>query len=165
MVTTYLSAGSNLGNRETHLRHGIRMLEEAGVLPARISSLYETEPVGYLDQPWFLNLVIEARTALEPVNLLAACRSAEAAEGRVATFRNGPRPLDLDILLYGSVVLQTPELVIPHPRLSRRRFVLEPLAEVAPELVHPVLRKSVRSLLEHCPDKSRVRLYLPGDHP
>jgi 2-amino-4-hydroxy-6-hydroxymethyldihydropteridine diphosphokinase len=163
VATTYISAGSNQGEREAHLRRGIELLGQAGVTVNRVSSTFETEPVGYLDQPWFLNVVVEAHTGLTPHELLAVCQHIEGAEGRVRSFRNAPRTLDLDILFYDQLVLQTPDLVIPHPRLQARRFVLEPLADLAPQLLHPVRQEDVRSLLARCPDRSTVRLYPPGD--
>ncbi len=163
MVTVYLSAGSNLGDRKAYLRRGLEFLSASDVVPSRRSSTFETEPVGYLDQPWFLNLVVEARTDLPPEAVLRACLSAERAEGRTRDFRNAPRTLDLDILLYGDVVLDTPGLTLPHKRLPERRFVLEPLAQLAPELIHPVLKLSIRSLLACCPDRSTVRPYHPGE--
>lgn len=163
MVTVYLSAGSNLGDREGNLRRGVEFLSDADVAPSRLSSTFETEPVGYLDQPWFLNLVIEARTAIPPDQLLRVCLSAEHAQRRTRTFRNAPRTLDLDILLYGDVVLDTPGLTLPHPGLPERRFVLEPLAQLAPALIHPVLKLSIRSLLARCLDRSTVCPYPPGE--
>jgi 2-amino-4-hydroxy-6-hydroxymethyldihydropteridine diphosphokinase len=102
---------------------------------------------------------------LTPPELLAACQAIEAAQGRVRSFQDAPRTLDLDILLYGDLMLSDPGLVIPHPRLAKRRFVLEPLARIAPDLLHPVFKKSIRSLLETCPDCSMVRIYSPGDPP
>ncbi len=131
----------------------------------RISSFYETEPVGFQEQPWFLNVAIEVETLLTPEQLLATCQAIESSLGRIRTFRNAPRPLDLDILFYGNLTMDGPGLVIPHPRLAERRFVLEPLAQIAPELLHPVLMKPIRSLLDVCPDRSTVRLCPPGDLP
>ena len=120
------------------------------------SSCFETEPVGFLDQPWFLNQAIEMETWLEPRELLFFCQSIEASCGRIRTFPNAPRTLDLDILLYGDAVINQEDLVIPHPRLHERRFALEPLAQIAPEVIHPVLNKSIRLLLEECRDASQV---------
>ncbi len=165
MHTAYLSAGSNLGNRQAHLERAVRSLKAAGIQPRRISSIFETEPVGFREQPWFLNVVLEVETLLTPDRLLASCQSIEAAQGRVRSFRNAPRTLDLDILLYEETVLNDPRLVIPHPRLTERRFVLEPLAEIAPDALHPVLKKTIRSLLEACPDSASVRPFSPGGLP
>ncbi|MGE5569403.1 MAG: 2-amino-4-hydroxy-6-hydroxymethyldihydropteridine diphosphokinase [Rhodospirillales bacterium] len=147
MKTVYLSLGSNLGDRERNLREAIRMLGEAGVRVLRISSLYETEPVDLRDQPWFLNLVLEAETELFPKQLLARIRKIELDLGRKRLRPKGPRTADIDILLYGDFVIDTEELTVPHPRMAERRFVLEPLAELAPELRHPVTRRTIRELL------------------
>ncbi len=147
MKTVYLSLGSNLGDRERNLREAIRMLGEAGVRALRVSSLYETEPVDVRDQPWFLNLVVEAETELFPKQLLARIRKIEFELGRKRVRPKGPRTADIDILLYGDSVIETGELTVPHPRLAERRFVLEPLAELAPELRHPVTRRTMRELL------------------
>jgi 2-amino-4-hydroxy-6-hydroxymethyldihydropteridine diphosphokinase len=161
--TAYLSMGSNLGDRIANLREGLRLLERAGAVPRRVSSFFETEPVGYRTQPWFLNLALEIETLMPPEDLLRCCQRIELARGRRRPFPGGPRTLDLDILLYGDRVLEGPALTIPHPRMVERRFVLEPLAEIAPEVFHPLLRKSVFVLLRSCPDPSAVRIYSPGD--
>jgi len=155
-VQAYISAGSNLGDRQGHLRYALRELERAG--DALVASpCYETEPVGCGDQPWFLNMAVGLQTRLGPRELLRLCQQIEADRGRARPFPNAPRTLDLDILFYGSAVIREADLFIPHPRLACRRFVLEPMARIAPEFLHPVLRKSMRSLLEECPDGSRVR--------
>jgi 2-amino-4-hydroxy-6-hydroxymethyldihydropteridine diphosphokinase len=153
----FLSAGSNLGDRKAHLESALSSLAKGGKV-SRISSYFETEPVGFADQPWFLNIAVELQTGLTPSELLSFCREIEASRGRVRTFPNAPRTLDLDILLYGDAVIHREDLVIPHPRLSERRFVLEPLAQIAPDVRHPVLKKSIRSLLKACPDLSEVRM-------
>jgi len=137
----------------------LRALGQSGVHPGRVSSLFETEPVGFRDQPWFLNRVVEVQTALPPEALLKCCLEIEIGHGRIRDVKNGPRTLDLDILLYGDVILSSPYLTIPHPRMTDRKFVLEPLAEIAPEVYHPLLKKSIRSLLAQCPDPSAVHLY------
>ena len=157
----YLSLGSNVGEREANLREAIALLPNAGVNVARVSSLYETEPVDYLDQPWFLNCVVEAETQLTPTQLLRALQSIEHGMGSEKPFAKGPRKIDLDILLYGSATLGTNELQIPHPRLAERRFVLVPLAELAPELTHPAWGASAAQLLERTPDRSAVRRFTP----
>jgi len=146
MNIVYISAGSNIGNREANLDFGARRLGERGKL-IRMSSVFETEPVGYADQPWFLNQVFELETALTPHELLVWCNEIERDGGRVRTFPNAPRTLDLDILLYGDQVISDPDLIIPHPRMTERRFVLEPLAEIAPDLQHPVEKMTIRELL------------------
>ena len=163
IVTAHLSAGSNLGKRQTNLNQAISALGEGGAIPKRISSIFETEPLGFPDQPWFLNIAIEVETSLSPRALLELCRKTEDALGRVRTFQNAPRILDLDILLYGDLILDEPGLTIPHPRMANRRFVLEPLMQIAPEVRHPVEKKTVRSLLETCPDSSKVLVYSSGD--
>ena len=147
MKTAWLSLGSNMGDREANLREAVRRLEAEGIHVQRESSLYETEPQELRDQPWFLNSVVEVETTLFPKQLLGCVRKIEKALGRKRTVAKGPRTIDIDILLYGSFVIQTAELEIPHPRMSERRFVLEPLAELAPDLRHPVSRKTVRELL------------------
>jgi 2-amino-4-hydroxy-6-hydroxymethyldihydropteridine diphosphokinase len=145
--TTYIALGTNLGDRLLNLRAALSaMAPEIQVLDQ--SSVYETEPWGYVDQPPFLNLVIRAETDLSPRHLLDRLKGIESALGRVTTFRNGPRMIDLDILFYADLRLATEGLVIPHPRLHERAFVLVPLAQIAPELVHPVLGLSVAQLLE-----------------
>jgi len=156
--TVYLSLGSNVGDRAKNLRDAIAALGNSGVSVARVSSLYETEPVDYLDQPWFLNCAIEAETELAALDLLHAMRGIEAQMGSKRLVAKGPRLIDIDILLYGSEVIDTPELQVPHPRMHLRRFVLEPLAEVAPSVRHPVSHLSISELLTRTPDKSSVRV-------
>jgi 2-amino-4-hydroxy-6-hydroxymethyldihydropteridine diphosphokinase len=155
----YLSAGSNLGDREGNLENGIRGLLEAGLVVRRISSVYETEPVGFLEQPWFLNIALETETHLSPKELLACCLKVEGRIGRVRSFTGAPRTLDLDILLYGDLIIDQPGLRIPHPRMAQRRFVLEPLAQIAPELLHPELKQDISYLLSTCADPSDVVLH------
>jgi 2-amino-4-hydroxy-6-hydroxymethyldihydropteridine diphosphokinase len=153
----YVSAGSNLGNRKTNLEFGLKSLEKWSAV-LNVSSYFETEPVGFADQPWFLNLAIELETRLTPYELLSLCQNTEIACGRIRSFSDAPRTLDLDILLYGSIIMSEEGLVIPHPRLQNRKFVLIPLAQIAPHVMHPVLKKPIRSLLEVCPDSSEVRI-------
>ena len=156
VTKVYISAGSNLGDRETNLEFALRELEKSGTV-RQVSSCFETEPVGYANQPWFLNLAIELETRLEPTDLLRVCLSIEDSRLRERSFPNAPRTLDLDILLYGDVIVRQEGLVIPHPRRTDRKFVLEPLARIAPDLIHPVFKQSIQSLLEACTDKSQVR--------
>lgn len=158
MPIIYLSLGSNVGDREANLRVAISHLEPAAVHVRQVSSLYETEPVDYLDQPWFLNCVVEAETSLTPLALLEALLSIEKQIGSKKEFAKGPRKIDLDILLYGSETTDAPDLQIPHPRLLARRFVLAPLAEIAPNLRHPAWAATAAELLRDLADSSQVKL-------
>lgn len=144
--TVYLALGTNLGNRAANLRAALASLPPE-VRVRRISPVYETEPWGYQDQPTFFNQVVEAETHLSPENLLSFLKQLETVLGRQPTFRNGPRLIDLDILFYGNQVVETESLAIPHPGISTRAFVLVPLADLAPGLVHPGLGRAVRDLL------------------
>ena len=153
----YLSLGTNLGNRLANLQNAISSLPPK-VSPLVQSSVYESEPWGYSDQPAFLNQVISANTDLEPSVLLTFLKDTEVRLGRQQTFRFGPRLIDLDILFYDSLVLETSSLTIPHPRIAERAFILIPLAEIAPDLVHPVLGKSIQ-LLKNDVESSSVELY------
>jgi 2-amino-4-hydroxy-6-hydroxymethyldihydropteridine diphosphokinase len=156
--TVYLALGSNIGGRESHLRAAIENMASAGIRVVRESPIYETEPVGYTAQRWFLNMVVEAETALFPMQLLTRIGKIERALGRVRTIPNGPRTIDIDILLYGRAVVRTPRLEIPHPRMHERRFVLAPLADLAPDLRHSVSRKTVRQMLNEAPPQAVRRL-------
>ena len=157
MPRAFILAGTNLGDRKANLDFALSSLGKGGIV-LKTSSHFETEPVGFLDQPWFLNQAFELETSLAPSDLLLLCQNIELSCGRVRTFTNAPRTLDLDILLYGDIVVNRQNLIIPHPRLPERKFALEPLAEIAPDFIHPVLKESIRSLLEKCPDLSRVRI-------
>ena len=158
MTITYLSLGSNLGDRPANLRTAIAALSEANLNVRKVSLFYETEPVDYLDQPWFLNCVVEGETESLPIELLHSLREIETRLGSKKAFRKGPRILDIDILLFGDQSVNTPELQIPHPRMLARKFVLAPLAEIAPQAQHPSWPGSVRALFTRCNDPSTVRL-------
>jgi len=157
----YLSLGSNLGNREQNLREAIRRASALGRIVA-VSSFYETEPVEFTDQPWFLNCAIALETVAQPAQVMAELLRIENGMGRQRIVKKGPRSIDIDILLFGDGVVNTPELTIPHPEMTRRRFVLQPLAEIAPELLHPVSQKKVTQLLAELAPGQRVQKYGPG---
>ena len=175
-VKTYLGIGSNLGKRGENIRDAMLNLERWGVKILRSSSLYETEPVGLEDQPWFYNMVVLAETGMSPEELLKVISAIEMAMGRERTAADdksvtggtepgevrrgrvyGSRPIDIDILFYGDEVVEIPGLTIPHPRIAERNFVLVPLAEIAAGFVHPVLKKSVGELLKGCGDNAIVK--------
>lgn len=144
--TVYLALGSNLGDRHKHLADALQHLREAINIEST-SSIYETEPVGYLDQPAFFNLVCKGTTHLSPLDLLKFVKDTEVHLGRQPTFRNGPRIIDIDILLYDDLCIQEEQLTIPHPRMAERAFVLVPLAEIAPDAIEPTSKQTVQALL------------------
>jgi len=160
--TIYLGLGSNLGDRAAHLEQAIAAIAAAGVTVVRRSSFFATEPIGFAPQHWFLNAVVQAETDLMPRQLLHATQEVERGLGRRRIVRNGPRIVDIDILLYGAIVVRMPDLEIPHPRMAERRFVLVPLREIAPGLRHPTLRLSIAELLAATPDRSEVRRWHPS---
>jgi len=161
MPTIYLALGSNIGDRERNLREAVRLLGECTIRIEKLSSIYETEPVDYLDQAWFLNAVLEAQTDLPAAQLLAALRHIEAQMGSKKALAKGPRLIDLDILLYGTDTLATPDLQVPHPRMLQRNFVLIPLGEIAPTVRHPSWPASAAELLSRSRDSSAVRKLAP----
>lgn len=152
----YLSLGSNLGDRAQNLRKALEMLANEGVEVVRVSSFYKTEPVELRAQPWFLNCVAEATTHLMPMQLLKSLQSIERGLGRRAGTPKGPRPIDIDILLYENVVVRTAALTIPHARMADRRFVLIPLRELNAHLRHPVTQRNVIEMLHETKDLSQV---------
>lgn len=196
-IAVYLGLGSNLGDREANLREAITRIKALGLGVVRESSIYETEPVGFIDQPWFLNQVIETGiipglmsehgpvpgdpetiAAIQAETLLSDLLKIERGMGRERAVANGPRVIDIDLLLFGEMIIEQSkgdiahskevkeglpiepaDIVVPHPRMHLRRFVLEPLFEIAPELVHPVQKKTCRELLVSCDDDSRLRIY------
>jgi 2-amino-4-hydroxy-6-hydroxymethyldihydropteridine diphosphokinase len=152
----YLSLGSNIGDRAENLRKAIAALADGGMRVLRVSSFYETQPVDYLKQAWFLNCAVEVKTDLEPLALLRALRAIETRMGSQKLIAKGPRLIDMDILLYGERTIDTPQLQVPHPRMHLRRFVLVPLAELAPVLKHAAWTGNVSDLLAQTPDRSAV---------
>ena len=155
-MIVYLALGSNVGDREEYLRAAVRGLAGHGIEILKCASIYSTEPREVLDQPWFLNTVLEADTTLSPAALLKACLEVERQNHRTRAQLKGPRTLDIDILFYGNDVVRQPGLTIPHPAFSERRFVLAPLAEIAASWVDPLSGETIGSLLARCSDTAIV---------
>lgn len=156
MKTAYLSLGANLGDRVANIRKALDLLAETGVEVRRVSSFYKTEPVEFRAQPWFVNCAVEIATDLMPMHLLKAVKSVERALGRRIGVAKGPRPIDIDILLYENVTMHSSQLTIPHERLSERKFVLIPLRELAANARHPINQRTVLEMLQETPDTSQV---------
>ncbi|MFC2033956.1 2-amino-4-hydroxy-6-hydroxymethyldihydropteridine diphosphokinase [Chloroflexota bacterium] len=154
-VMAYLGLGSNMGNRQNNLDEAISLLS-ARLKMGNISSVYDTEPIGTFEQSRFLNLVCQVYTRLSPEELLALAKGIEMKMGRTPDTHNAPRPIDIDILFYGDQIIETPNLIIPHPRITERAFVLIPLAEIAPNLVHPIEDKTAKELLKEITEKQSV---------
>ena len=159
MTTVYLGLGSNVGVRENNLRQALKFLTGHGDAVQQVSPVYETDPVGYADQPAFLNCVCLLETDLKPDDLLSTVKGIEGLVGRTPTFQNGPREIDIDILLYGDVMMDTETLIIPHARIEERAFVLVPLADIAPDVMHPVSGNTVTEMLASVDGKDGVRLW------
>ena len=172
--SAYLSLGSNLGDREANLKEAVERIKVLGLEITGESSIYDTEPVGYKEQPWFLNEVIEAKIPshlIQAEPLLSELLDIESEMGRERSIPNGPRVIDIDLLLLGDLVIgfsrdddepetvNRPDVTVPHPRMHLRRFVLEPLCEIAPDVQHPTLKKTCQQILSELDDPSRVRLY------
>jgi 2-amino-4-hydroxy-6-hydroxymethyldihydropteridine diphosphokinase len=154
----YLSLGSNLGDRDANLRNAIERLRGVGN-PIAISSFYETEPIDVVLQPWFLNCAVKLDTEKMPRQLITAILSLEQDMGRQRKQQKAPRTIDIDILLFGSSIIDIPSLTIPHPRMHERRFVLEPLAEIAPDARHPIFKRTIRELREALPAGQTVKKF------
>jgi 2-amino-4-hydroxy-6-hydroxymethyldihydropteridine diphosphokinase len=153
----FLSLGSNLGDKAGNLEQARLKLEESGVRLEKVSPVYLTEPVDFKEQNWFLNQVLWVSTSLDPAQLLQLCLKIEGDMGRERRVAKGPRNIDIDVLLYQDLVMESQPLTIPHPRLHLRRFVLQALADLAPDLVHPVLLKPIIELLRGCSDPAQMR--------
>jgi 2-amino-4-hydroxy-6-hydroxymethyldihydropteridine diphosphokinase len=160
-TTAYVSLGSNLGDRAENLKRGLQGMHDAGLAITRLSQVYETEPVETVAQPQFLNMVAEVKVAADsdPETMMSTLLQVEQSLGRTRDSQKGPRTIDLDLLLYGKQIVDTPLLTLPHPRLAGRRFVLAPLAGLCPQLQHPVLKQTVAELLQQTTDKSEVQLW------
>jgi len=158
MTVVFLGLGSNIGEKEDNIRKALRLLSEVGQVK-KTSSLYLTEPVGIAEQDWFLNCAVQIETDMGPQKLLPALKTIERKLGRIKTVKNGPRTIDIDILFYGDRIVKTKHLVIPHPLLQHRLFVLQPMMDLAPSYVHPLLKKSIQDLYTNHPKSQIVQRY------
>jgi 2-amino-4-hydroxy-6-hydroxymethyldihydropteridine diphosphokinase len=158
MPVVYLGLGSNIGDKEANITQALRLISKICEVKKK-SHLYHTEPVGNTEQDWFLNCVVEIETDIDPKHLLSLFKSIERTLGRIKTTKNGPRTIDIDILLYGNRIVKTKNLVIPHPLLQERLFVLQPMMDLNPDFVHPVLKKPIQDLYKNHPGKEKVLLY------
>lgn len=162
MTHAYIGFGSNIGDRFAHTDLALRqLLQRDGISLIQVSSLYETEPVGYIEQDWFLNGVVAVATDLLPHQLLNQLKQIEKRVGRRHRIRWGPREIDLDLLIYSQCLINTPDLVVPHPQMHRRSFVLAPFAEIAPDVIHPILRQRIDKLLAAITDQNVVKPVAP----
>jgi len=158
MPKVFLGLGSNIGDKEDHINKALTFISELYTVKKK-SHLYLTEPVRNIKQDWFLNCVVEIQTDVDPKKLLSTIKSIERKLGRIKTVKNGPRIIDIDILFYGDYVLNTKTLVIPHPSIQERLFVLQPMMDINPDLIHPVFRKSIHELYHDHPWTEKVTLY------
>ena len=162
MAHAYIGFGSNIDDRFTYITQALQLLLAADdVSLIQISSLYETEPVGYEEQDWFLNGVVAIETDLSVHRLLALLKEIEGLVGRQHRARWGPREVDLDLLIYDQCCINTPNLTVPHPEMHQRSFVLVPFAEIAPDVLHPILQENIRTLLSNLNDEKTVKLAAP----
>ena len=158
MPIAYVGLGSNIGDKAGNILRALDILSQSdGIKATKVSSFYETEPIGYEDQDWFINAVVQIETTFSPEELLSAFKKVEQIMGRKNTIRWGPRKIDLDLLMYDQLCFESPGLVIPHPRLHERSFVLVPLAEIAPDLFHPIQKKTIAELLAELQSQKTVR--------
>ena len=160
MVKVYLGLGSNLGNKSANLKKAIYYLKK-NIEVVKISAFYKTEPVGYKNQDWFLNCVVEAEAEIKPLDLLKSLKSIEKKLKRVKTIKYGPRTIDIDILFYGDKIIKSKKLIVPHQRMHKRLFVIEPLSSINPNFVHPIIKKTIKELKNNLRHKKGVELYMP----
>lgn len=158
--SVFIGLGSNIGDRESNLSAAVEKLQNIAKIK-KLSSIYETEPMEYKDQEWFLNMAAEITTRLKPHDLLKQLQQIEKNLGRIREIRYGPRAMDLDILLYGDTVMQGKDLIIPHFKMCERAFVLVPLCEIASGIIHPIFKKNIKTLLNQLPNNYAIRLWKP----